>query len=64
MADERLPVKVGLQTLDKRMTREEAMRYGLRRMPADLIRAGFTCVVARSDAEMHGGDWFRINYGK
>lgn len=61
---ERLMVKVGLSTLDKPMTREQAMRYGKRHMPADLKRAGFECFVGKSDAEMHGGVWFRISYGK
>jgi hypothetical protein len=60
----KLLVKIGLHTLDKAMTREQAMRYGQRHMPADLKRAGFQCVVAKSDPEMHGGEWFRINYGK
>ncbi len=64
MNTEKLAVKVGLHTLDKAMTREQAQRYGERNMPGDLKRAGFQCVVARSDAEMHGGVWFRINYGK
>jgi hypothetical protein len=60
----RLPVKVGLSTLDKPMTREQAQRYGERHMPTDLRRAGFECIVAKSDAEIHGGVWYRINYGK
>lgn len=64
MKDEKLPVKIGLHTLDKPMTRAQAQRYGNRNMPKDLRRAGFQCVVARSDAEIHGGTWFRINYGK
>ena len=58
-----LPVKVGIGTLPRPMTREQAHRYGERNMPADLRRAGFQTVVFRSDAEIHGGDWFRINYG-
>jgi hypothetical protein len=61
---EKLPVKVGILTLDKPMTRKQAERYGNSQMPADLKRAGFQCFVARSDAEMHGGTWFRVNYGK
>ena len=61
---EKLLVKVGLHTLDRHMTREQAQRYGERHMPADLRRAGFNTVVARSDIELHGGEWFRINYGK
>lgn len=61
---EKLPVKVGILTLDKQMTRDQAMRYGKRYMPADLKRAGFECFVSKSDAEMHGGAWYRISYGK
>lgn len=61
---ERLPVKAGLLTLDRTMTREQARRYGERHMPRDLRAAGFETVIARSDPEMHGGLWFRINYGK
>ena len=61
---ERLVVKAGCGELPRPMTREQAHRYGDRHMPADLKRAGFQTVVARSDAELHGGTWFRINYGK
>lgn len=61
---ERLPVKTGLSTLDKPMTRAGALRFGERNMPRDLKRAGFETVVAKSDADLHGGVWFRINYGK
>lgn len=61
---EKLTVKIGLYVHDKPMTREQAMRYGLRHMPKDLKRAGFDCIVARSVEWMHGGNWFRINYGK
>lgn len=60
---ELLPVKVGILTLEKPMTREQAMRYGKRNMPSDLKRAGFECFVGKSDAEMHGGVWYRVNYG-
>jgi len=60
---EKLIVKIGLHQMEKRMTRAQALRYGLRHMPKDLKRAGFDCIVARSDPELHGGDWFRINYG-
>ena len=61
---EKLPVKVGLTTLDKPMTRKQAERYGKRTMPADLKRDGFESIVARSDAELQGGRWCRIDYGK
>lgn len=56
------PVKVGLTTLDAKMTREQAMSYGKRYMPADLKRAGFETIVCLSDPEIHGGTWLRINY--
>jgi hypothetical protein len=32
-------------------------------MPRDLKKAGFTTSVFQSDAEIHGGEWLRINYG-
>ena len=61
---ERLLVKVGdNDVLDTRMTRAQAQRYGDKHMPADLKRAGFETVIFRSDPEIHGGDWFRVNYG-
>lgn len=64
---EKLPVKIGLITLDTRMTRAQVERYGKRHMPQDLKRAGFECFVGRYDAEYWQGVpgvWFRINYGK
>lgn len=64
MDTEKRIVKVGLHTIDRPMTRKQAQRYGERNMPADLRRAGFQCVVFASDREMHGGEWFRVNYGK
>lgn len=61
---EKLPVKVGSSgTLPEPMTRTQAQRYGERNMPADLKRAGFETVIFRADREIHGGEWFRINYG-
>jgi hypothetical protein len=62
--NEKLPVKSGLSTLDRPMTRAAAFRYGEQHMPADLRRAGFKTIIAKSDADLHGGVWFRINYGK
>lgn len=62
--EERLPVKQGLHTFDQHMTRKQALRLGEKTMPADLRRAGFQTVIFKSDPEMHGGSWFRINYGK
>jgi hypothetical protein len=64
MDNEKLPVKVGCITLDKPMTREQAKRWGDRHMAKDAKRAGFLTVVCKSDAEMHGGVWFRINWGR
>jgi hypothetical protein len=61
-ANEKLPVKIGIGVSDKQMTRKQALSYGKRIMPADLKRAGFEVRVSRSDPEMHGGDWFRVNY--
>lgn len=61
--DEKLPVKAGVLTLDKPMTRAQAKRWGDRHMPADLRRTGFETFVSRSDPEMHGGTWYRISYG-
>lgn len=58
------PVKVGLSTLDAMMTRDQAHRYGERNMPRDLRAAGFATFVSLTDAEIHGGVWFRVNYGK
>ena len=63
-AEAKLPVKAGLSTLDKPMTREQAKRWGDRNMPADLKRAGFETFVGKSDPEMHGGVWYRVSYSK
>ena len=60
---EKLIVKVGIGQLDQPMTRAQAQRFGEKTMPRDLKAAGFKCVVSRSDPELHGGNWFRINYG-
>lgn len=60
----KLPVKIGLTTLPRLMTREQAQRYGERHIPADLKRAGFHVFVAKTIVELHGGEWYRINYGK
>lgn len=64
MTEEKLPVKHGLGTLDKPMTRRQADRYAQKAMPADLRRAGFTAYVTRSDPELHGGNWFRVHFAK
>ena len=59
----KLPVKVGLSTLNRKMTKDQAKRYGDRHMPKDLKRVGFETVIFESDPEIHGGSWFRVNYG-
>ncbi len=62
---ERRIVKSGLDTLPGMiMTMEQAERFGNRHMPRDLRNAGFQTVIFASDPEIHGGFWFRINYGK
>jgi hypothetical protein len=61
--ERKLPVKVGLGKLNKPMTKSQAMRWGNQNMPRDLKKAGFTTSVFQSDAEIHGGEWLRINYG-
>lgn len=33
-------------------------------MPADLKRCGFQVCLFRSDPEIHGGDYFRVSFGK
>lgn len=64
MDNEKLTVKIGCSTLDRKMTRKQAENYGKRNMPADLKKAGFNCVVARARMDFNGWDGYRINYGK
>lgn len=60
---EKRPVRVGSSgELPQPMTRKQALRWGERNMPRDLKRAGWTCVVFASDAQIHGGLWYRVNY--
>ena len=61
---EKREVRVGIGKLDQLMTKAEAKRYGDRNMPRDLKAAGFKTFVGTSDQELHGGLWFRIDYGK
>lgn len=66
---EKLIVKYGIGVLvDKdlkpiRMTRPQAQRYAERNMPSDLRKANFKAFVGRSCVDLHGGEWFRIDYG-
>jgi hypothetical protein len=41
-----------------------ALRYAEQMMPRDLRLAGFKASVFISDAEIHGGEWFRVSFGK
>lgn len=63
-ATEKREVRVGIDKLDKLMTMAQAKRYGDKHMPRDLKKAGFKTYVGASDLELHGGLWFRIDYGK
>ena len=65
MKTERLPVKHGAGIVNdgQLMTRAQAEMHAHRAMDPALRRVGFVVVVTRSDPEMHGGNWFRINYG-
>ncbi len=61
---EKRQVRIGIDKLDQPMTKAQAKRYGDRNMPRDLKAAGFQTYVGASDLELHGGLWFRIDYGK
>ncbi len=61
---EKREVRVGIGKLDQPMTKAQAKRYGDRNMPRDLKAAGFKTFVGVSDQELHGGLWFRVDYGK
>lgn len=66
MNDKR-PVLIGENRPDQYspvMTHKDALRYARRIMPADLKRAGFVASIFASDAELHGGLWYRVCYGK
>jgi hypothetical protein len=63
-AAESLPVKYGLGELPKKMTAAQARLWGAKNMPADLKRCGFQVCLFRSDLEIHGGDYFRVSFGK
>ena len=59
-----LPTKIGIGTFPEPMTYNQALRYGQKNIPDDMRRAGFTVHIFRSDAEIHGSDFYRINYVK
>lgn len=60
----KLLVKIGTGTLNKPMTEKQAKTYGDKNMPDDLKKAGFITTVSLSDADLHGGLWYRVNYTK
>ena len=59
-------VKIGLSSLETKMTIKQALRYGNNAMPNDLKRAGFKTTIFCSDShpEMFNGSYLRINWGK
>ena len=61
---ERLEVRVGIGSLPNPMTEKQARAWGEKNMPGDLRRAGFQVYVSRSDKELHGGNWWRVAFGK
>lgn len=66
----KLPVKYGADYVrgsngePRLMTRAQAQRLCERSLEPSKRRAGFTCSVAQSDPDMHGGRWYRINVSK
>jgi len=46
------------------VTKARALQIARQAMPADLKRAGFVASIFASDAELHGGTWWRVNYSK
>lgn len=59
----KLPVKVGLHTLEHLFTLEGAMRFAKRSIPADLKKVGFEPCVTRVLYEPDS-PYYRITYGK
>lgn len=57
-------VRFGSGALDKPMSLKEAKNWGDRHMPQDLKAAGFKTVIFESDPDLHGGLWYRVNFGK
>jgi len=57
-------IKIGAGTLEKRMTKAQALRYGERTMPSYLKISGFETAVFESDVETNGSVFLRISYGK
>lgn len=63
---EKRPIRPALNgtSWGRPVTRKQAQRIGERNMPPDLKRAGFQTVVFASNPEIHGAEYWRINYGK
>ena len=57
-------VKVGLDTLPQKLTETQAIRYGIRNMPGDLKKAGFTVLLFKAEHDTNGWVGLRIGYCK
>ena len=57
-------VKIGLATLDKPMTKKQAIRYGRKHMPEYLKHANFDILIYTASQEINGWTGWRIGYGK
>jgi hypothetical protein len=60
----KLPVTYGLSTLPKKMTLQQARRWGNANMPKALKKAGFQTWLFQSDVVIHGSNYLRVSYGK
>ena len=63
-SNEKRLVMIGATRLHVPLTYAQAQRYGDQHMPPQMRRAGFNTLVFVSDAEINGGTFYRINYGK
>lgn len=57
-------VKIGCDTLERRMTMNQAVRHGDKMMPGYLRRAGFETIIFSAAMDINGWDGYRINYSK
>ena len=61
---EKREVRFGIGKLDQTMTKVQAKRWGDCNMPRDLKVVGVQTYVGASDPDLHGGVWYRVDYGK
>ena len=61
---EKRTVKLGLGVLPKPLTAQQARRLGDKLMPSDLKKTGFQTHLFVSDANINGGLFYRISWGK